>query len=144
MAALGGPSAWWDLVCGVMRLLSWNIHCIRGGRRQVDGIADAIARHTPDVVALQEVSVEYGFPDVLPGALDDRSLVGCEIGRPPRSARKRYANAIAAISNVHRPDIGSPTDEESLHWRHLVFSAHVTSPAGQRSGVLGPYAEWIG
>ena len=113
-----------------MRVLSWNIHCISGGRRRVGAIADAIARHTPDVVALQEVSVENGFPDALASALHDRGLVGCEIGRPPRGARKRYANAIAATSNVHSPNVGSPTDDESHHWRHLVFSAQVTSPAG--------------
>ena len=90
-----------------MRVLSWNIHCITGGRRRVGAIADAIARHAPDVVALQEVSAENGFPDALAGALYDRGLIGCEIGLPPPGARKRYGNAIAARSNVHSPNIGS-------------------------------------
>jgi endonuclease/exonuclease/phosphatase family metal-dependent hydrolase len=72
-----------------MRVLSWTIHCMTGGRRRVGAIADVIARHAPDVVALQEVSAEDSFPDALASALCDRGLVGCEIGRPPPGARKR-------------------------------------------------------
>ncbi len=119
-----------------MRVLSWNIHCITGGRRRVGAIADATARHAPDLVALQEVSAENGFPDALAGALYDRGLIGYEIGLPPYGARKRYGNAIAARSNVHSPNIGWPADEDSYHWRHLVFSANVTSSAGGEIAVF--------
>lgn len=112
-----------------MRVLSWNIDCKAGGRSRVGAIAEAIGRHDPDVVALQEVSVGQDFPDALASALAERGLVGCEIGLPPAGG-KRYANAIAAKWKVHSPNIGLPADDESGRWSHLVFSAQVTPPAG--------------
>ena len=113
-----------------MRVLSWNIHCLRGGGSRVGAIADAIASHAPDVVALQEVSVEKRFPDVLASALAERGLAGCAIGWPLARARKRYTNAVATRWEVHSPNVGPAADDESRHWRHLVFSALVTPPSG--------------
>ena len=113
-----------------MRVLSWNINCLRGGASRVGVIAEAIAGHGPDVVALQEVSVENGFPDALASALAGSGLPGWVIGRPPEGARKRYGNVIAARWDVHSPDVGQPGEDESLHWRHLVLSAQVTPPSG--------------
>ena len=117
------------LILPRVRVLSWNIDRKFGGSGRVDAIAEAIARYRPDVVALQEVSVERGFPDTLARALAERGLVGWVVGSPPTGARRRYANAIATRWKVHSPNVGPPADDESRHWRHLVFSAKVASPS---------------
>lgn len=114
-----------------MKALSWNIHCLRGGNRdRVASIARAIARHAPDVVALQEVSADSEFVSLLRADLHRNGLVGFHFGAPHPDARKRYGNVIASTGEV-TPAIDPPlASGEALHWRHLISSAHVAMFGG--------------
>ncbi len=79
-----------------MRVLSWNIHAIRGADERLTRIVDAIAGQQSDVVLLQEVASRYGLPARLRGALRERGLTHFHFGGHGPIAGKRYGNVIAA------------------------------------------------
>lgn len=115
---------------GTVRVLTWNVQCLRGGSSaRVASIADAVARHAPDAVALQEVSADAELLGTLRAELRTRGFAGFHFGAPDPKARKRYGNVVASTGTVVSNGGGAAAGGD-LHWRHLITSANVTTRDG--------------
>ena len=93
-----------------MRILSWNI--LHGGGSRTTEILDAIERHEPDVVCLQEMRI---------GGLSERPLVDglAELGldeffAPPTEAARDNAVAVASRFRLEEPLAWPPGDVRGL------------------------------
>jgi len=107
-----------------MRLLTWNLN----GRRQVEGQAAAIARRSPDIVALQEVTLKSAtlwraaLPEAgLPHMIDSFS------SSPPwePAGPRRYGLMIAG-----RFPLTVVISPHAVPWPERILSTAVVTPRG--------------
>ncbi|WP_062381216.1 endonuclease/exonuclease/phosphatase family protein [Demequina pelophila] len=111
-------------------IASWNIQAIRGASdERLAAIADALAAHAPDVVALQEVSSRGATFERLSAHLTRAGLPFAHFSghgaadHIRRDRRKRYGNVIASrwpLAPVARP-VEAP-------WPQLIAAADVEVP----------------
>lgn len=107
-----------------MRILSWNIWCNRGASGdRLERIVARIRTAKPDVVLLQEVFAERGFPERLRAALEGIGLKGFHFSGG--SSDMRYGCVIAsrfALRPHARPSRPKPP------WPNLIARAKVETP----------------
>ncbi len=88
-----------------MRVLSWNVHSLRGtdGRRDAERVARVIATLAPDVAGLQEVggALEPGDPPDVAALLAGLTGMQSAFGPTMRFRGHPYGNGILARHRIH-------------------------------------------
>jgi endonuclease/exonuclease/phosphatase family metal-dependent hydrolase len=143
-----------------LRIITYNIHRSIGVDRKIvpDRIADVIAVHQPDVVALQEVD----FGPARPTMYDQASIIAERLDfQPVWIERERCGNAILSrfpmkmvkAGGLHRPRRWHSIARRGALWveveafgtRIQVFNTHLgltpASRLNQVKNLLGP--EWL-
>ena len=86
----------------MLTVATWNVNAIRGaGADRITRVADALARHAPDVVVLQEVAtrtqvVEQLRDELLRVGLSHFLFSGSDIPRETKYGDKAYGNVLAS------------------------------------------------
>jgi len=103
-----------------LKILSWNIHCVRGVGKRVLRIAAAIGSEDPDVVLLQEVAARWDVPDSLRRALAEQGLPFFRYSGdepPPEAIRQRHREPLARRRQAPVLSIENLRDDRGLRVR---------------------------
>lgn len=91
-----------------MRIVSWNVRGIRGiSEARRERIVEALERHAPDALILQEVGWKDGLHDDLARRLRATSWTHIGYGGVLGSKTKRYGNLVASRT---------PLELQGAHW----------------------------
>lgn len=108
------------------RVGTWNVRAIRGfPPARASRVRDALARHAPDLMMLQEVSTATATADQVRDVLDDVGLTHQYYSGRPQAETKRYGNVIA--SRWPLLPIEWPI---ATRWPQLIAAAGLATPDG--------------